>query len=368
MGLPSTNRKDTAEFEKLFDFFTRLASRDKNVYVPKEFESLVDVIPISPTSSSRSFRSDLPSNTNVSSKATSDVMDTASEDKQQDRRDRRVLTARNTNIPKTPTPKATNHNNKPKPKCQTPRTPQFPLREDHDFTFKVMLHDLYEADDFAAMVQDVLAASQKRFKPLPDELKPRPRSADMSSVGGVDVDAARLAERASERAVKKRCVGRIRNVNTPAKEHEWVADPGNAPVLDFKKLRIDTSLTTGTYAKTPMSPTTTGSRYSPRSRKGSGHMRTRSTSNAVRRPAVITESKEAPIVRFAEEFLVPAGEKQAEKIRARKLTMRLDKLRGEQNEGLPSALSAPSTRLSFGDIPREDMGAVRPQMKRRLSQ
>jgi hypothetical protein len=44
---------------------------------------------------------------------------------------------------------------------------RFPLREKrYPFTFKLMLHKLYDLEDWAAKVQEVLATSQEQFRPL----------------------------------------------------------------------------------------------------------------------------------------------------------------------------------------------------------
>ena len=52
------------------------------------------------------------------------------------------------------------------PICQRTRA-RFPLREQrYPFTFKLLLHKLYDLEDWAAKVQEVLAASQERFRSL----------------------------------------------------------------------------------------------------------------------------------------------------------------------------------------------------------
>ncbi|KAI0311865.1 hypothetical protein OF83DRAFT_1087406 [Amylostereum chailletii] len=59
----------------------------------------------------------------------------------------------------------------------TTTTPQdnFPLaHKRYPFTFKMMLHKLYNLDDWAAKVRDVLAASQEQYRPL--EAAPDPAS------------------------------------------------------------------------------------------------------------------------------------------------------------------------------------------------
>ncbi|SJL03366.1 uncharacterized protein ARMOST_06720 [Armillaria ostoyae] len=55
---------------------------------------------------------------------------------------------------------------------------KFPLGERYPFTFKMMLHKLYELDDWGKKVKDVLERSQNEFKPLsetPEKLKEKER-------------------------------------------------------------------------------------------------------------------------------------------------------------------------------------------------
>lgn len=371
--------KSTEEFEKLFNFFSRLASKDKNAFVPQEFEDLLDVIPISPSLSSRSIRSTFSSDvTSASSDAVLSDPDTVSDDEgEYNRASQRASIDYN---------KALRSVARGRTPHRGVRPTRFPLRGEHKFTFKIMLHDLYDVDDFASMVQDVLESSRKTYKPLPDELKPKQHSRDslFGSGNSGELDEGRKSKEkgfpkslglgmpsgVSERAMKKRCVGRIRSSSGPEKrEHEWISDVGGAD-LNFKQLKIDTSKNPyPAYGKS--SNYSAASRNSPRSRKPSCPPRTRAVSG-VRRAPIFTETKEAPIVKFAERFLSIPGEKSARK--ERKMEMGLRRVRRDEGEGLGLVLSAPSTRLSscFGDALVDETAttpttSVRRNMKRRLS-
>lgn len=74
----------------------------------------------------------------------------------------------------------------------TPVDSQFP------FTFKKMIHTLYDAQAWANKVNDLIEESKSHFKPLPEELKPPGLSSRQSS-----------GEEGSQiRTIKKRCTGR----------------------------------------------------------------------------------------------------------------------------------------------------------------
>jgi len=78
----------------------------------------------------------------------------------------------------------------PAPASETqPQTrTRFPLREKrYPFTFKLLLHKLYDLDDWAAKVQEVLAASQEQFRSLNDTPPPSPaQDSDSGSNGCSD--------------------------------------------------------------------------------------------------------------------------------------------------------------------------------------
>jgi hypothetical protein len=74
--------------------------------------------------------------------------------------------------------------------CPGSRT-RFPLREKrYPFTFKLLLHKLYDLEDWAAKVQEVLAASQEQFRPLnstpPTPTRPQPVD-NTHTIGSINI-------------------------------------------------------------------------------------------------------------------------------------------------------------------------------------
>ncbi|KAK0218255.1 hypothetical protein IW262DRAFT_1249608, partial [Armillaria fumosa] len=60
---------------------------------------------------------------------------------------------------------------------------KFPLGARYPFTFKMMLHKLYELDDWEKKVKDVLERSQNEFKPLSETPeKPKEKERNVASV------------------------------------------------------------------------------------------------------------------------------------------------------------------------------------------
>ncbi|KAI0272740.1 hypothetical protein BC834DRAFT_858181 [Gloeopeniophorella convolvens] len=133
-----------------------------------------------------------------------------------------------------------------------------PMKEKrYPFTFKFLLHKLYNLDDWAAKVQDVLTASQEQFRPLdspparspgspgspgasvpgslfatppsPESPERRQRSQSISTKakGG---DGPRFGPGTAlgqpSRAVKRRIVNRRRSMNGPdlGQKGEWIYD------------------------------------------------------------------------------------------------------------------------------------------------
>ncbi|KAJ3862594.1 hypothetical protein EV359DRAFT_44858 [Lentinula novae-zelandiae] len=128
---------------------------------------------------------------------------------------------------------------------------KFPMGKQYPFKFKMMLHKLYELDDWGKKVREVLERSQKEYKPLsetvshpesgdnareedrgvegvhlgiesgvksPRKRTGRPRGHTVtSSSGGTWKEAVSrsvgVQPRDDERAVKKRCVGRRKSMN-----------------------------------------------------------------------------------------------------------------------------------------------------------
>lgn len=73
-----------------------------------------------------------------------------------------------------------------------------PADSEYPFTFKQMIHTLYDSQTWAEKVNDLIEESKSQFKPLPEELKsPRPSSHKSSDEEGSQI-----------RTIKKRCTGR----------------------------------------------------------------------------------------------------------------------------------------------------------------
>ncbi|KAJ4470139.1 hypothetical protein J3R30DRAFT_3408679 [Lentinula aciculospora] len=148
----------------------------------------------------------------------------------------------------------------------------FPIGKQYPFKFKMMLHKLYELEDWRTKVREVLERSQKEFKPLaetihrsesredeggengprgaattasrvhfspefvgnsPPKQMGRPRSHTVASESGRGKELAsrnvgsapRVEPRDDERAVKKRCVGRRKSMSGISGEFStWVFD------------------------------------------------------------------------------------------------------------------------------------------------
>lgn len=78
---------------------------------------------------------------------------------------------------------------------------EFPPEGHQDFTFTRMLHSLYNLADFASMVGRVLAESQTKFQPLPEVLRTR-------KISGIVADSTDTE--AAMRALKKRRMAAVR--------------------------------------------------------------------------------------------------------------------------------------------------------------
>ena len=85
-----------------------------------------------------------------------------------------------------------------------PADSQFP------FTFKKMIHALYDAQTWADKVEGLIEVSKSQFKPLPEELK----SPGFSSSQSPDEEGSQI------RTIKKRCTGR-----THTQDPEFVPKP-----------------------------------------------------------------------------------------------------------------------------------------------
>lgn len=73
-----------------------------------------------------------------------------------------------------------------------------PTDQQFPFTFKQMIHTLYDTETWADKVKDLIEESKSHFKPLPEELKSPGLSGRQSS----DEEGSQI------RTIKKRCTGR----------------------------------------------------------------------------------------------------------------------------------------------------------------
>jgi hypothetical protein len=126
-------------------------------------------------------------------------------------------------------------------------SPTFPL-EEHPFTFKLMLHKLYNVDEWAEKVKTAVEASKEQFKPLAERMqKVMKESTGKERVVGRNVARSRSQSvinskskgkalfreqvpaspaRANDfsRVLKKRCVGRRKSISGPLAGGVWVYD------------------------------------------------------------------------------------------------------------------------------------------------
>lgn len=127
-------------------------------------------------------------------------------------------------------------------------SPTFPLGERYPFTFKLMLHKLYELDEWAEKVKNAVETSKSQFKPLAERVQNVVRNATAninergekkSSIRPVLGPSAKFKPPSStrhphstvtpskpetSRVLKKRCIGRRKSVNGPMSTGVWVYD------------------------------------------------------------------------------------------------------------------------------------------------
>ncbi|KAJ7600927.1 hypothetical protein C8J56DRAFT_749356, partial [Mycena floridula] len=136
---------------------------------------------------------------------------------------------------------------------------KFPLVDKYPFTFKMMLHKLYELDDWKRKVKDLLESSQSQYRSLDDEsniVKPakpvelepsegrihfaagvsgrrrgsvavRPRSCSVAAPRVSPAKVLQTKPTDEARVIKKRCVGRRKSASGmapdgPAMNAGWV--------------------------------------------------------------------------------------------------------------------------------------------------
>lgn len=127
-------------------------------------------------------------------------------------------------------------------------SPTFPLEEHHPFTFKLMLHKLYNVDEWAEKVKSAVEASKEQFKPLAERKQEvmregtgkervvgrdiaRYRSQSVTNpkskgkaLAREQVPASPVRANDFSRVLKKRCIGRRKSISGPLAGGVWVYD------------------------------------------------------------------------------------------------------------------------------------------------
>ncbi|KAG6820419.1 hypothetical protein H0H93_000665 [Arthromyces matolae] len=238
-----SSQSKTAEFARLFDFFERLASHKSRPSSEDEKLDDIDALPIpadlAPIINSLSNLA----NTRISKNETNLQTKTAGR--------KRAHTVSTT---------SSREHKEDSEDSNDESVETFPLTKKHVFTFRLMLHKLYQMDDWKQKIKDVLERSQIEYKPLSETMvespkkeekqdekqsrqdrvhfevgsprearKSRPRALSTLSVGrnrdtGPHLKSPTkplkspppLSPRTeSLRALKKRCIGRRKSVNGP---------------------------------------------------------------------------------------------------------------------------------------------------------
>ncbi|KAG6333570.1 hypothetical protein ID866_5519 [Astraeus odoratus] len=146
----------------------------------------------------------------------------------------------------------TNHLNNPPEDMEAIESPMFPLAERYPFTFKLMLHKLYDLEEWADKVKNALEASKSQFKPLAEKVqcvvkdavgrerqvhkKGVTRSRSHSTLATAGKSSSRrmpslsreqstsVVKSQGSRALKKRCIGRRKSVSGPMAAGVWIYD------------------------------------------------------------------------------------------------------------------------------------------------
>ncbi|KAG1738846.1 uncharacterized protein EDB91DRAFT_1136731 [Suillus paluster] len=225
-AITKTNPK-TAEFARLFELFDRIATRrargstelaismDDIQAVPIEFAPVL--------------------------KNLSTVLSIRAQRDQERLRKPTGRPRRNT-VAVAPTPNETTE------VVEAMRSPTFPLEEHHPFTFKLMLHKLYNVDEWAEKVKSAVEASKEQFKPLAERMqevvrettgkeraarrniaRSRSQSVLNSKCKGKAVSREHIPTSPPppndfSRVLKKRCVGRRKSISGPLARGVWVYD------------------------------------------------------------------------------------------------------------------------------------------------
>ncbi|KAG6861260.1 hypothetical protein C0995_002068 [Termitomyces sp. Mi166 len=146
----------TAEFTRLFNFFERLASHKSRSRTDDEDEANIDDIDSIP------LPADLASVVNSLSKLVNNRIHNANEHQQKKTTGRK----RSHTIATTSrSPREIDLDN-----SDEESVAKFPLGKKYTFTFRLMLHKLYQMDDWRQKVKEVLERSQNEYKPLSETI------------------------------------------------------------------------------------------------------------------------------------------------------------------------------------------------------
>lgn len=227
-------------------------------------------------------------------------------------------------------------------------SPTFPLEEHHPFKFKLMLHKLYNVDEWAEKVKTAVEASKEQFKPLAERMQEvvrevigkervarrnvgRSRSQSVSNCKNKGKAVSREQIPPStppaddfSRVLKKRCVGRRKSISGPLAGSAWVYDAaisaielnGPRPSLEITLSESKDALNTGSVR----------SRH--KSLAGLGNMQARDSARRKVRIAIPLMQDHAQGTAALQEHTAPPSARQSSDIVARNSSQRVAAERG----------------------------------------
>ncbi|KAG9309458.1 hypothetical protein JVU11DRAFT_10427 [Chiua virens] len=234
----------TAEFARLFDLFDRVATRRTRRALAGDMSDVISADDI--TGVPAEFA---PVLQNLSTVLNVRILRDAEHA-------RRVQSASNTHsiVPPAADSDTPNAMTEPMDEAQEDNDiPTFPLEERYPFTFKLMLHKLYDLDEWAEKVKHAVETSKSQFKPLAERVQNvvkdatanvnlkrrgerKKENGGVRPVVGVSTKLKPLnttryapisspsAKTETNRVLKKRCIGRRKSVSGPLSTGVWVYD------------------------------------------------------------------------------------------------------------------------------------------------
>lgn len=241
----------TAEFARLFDLFDRVATRrtrapagdtskvisaDDIANVPAEFAPVLENL--STILSLRTLR-----NEEHARRA-----QTASTTKVPNSKDALAGVPPKTVTTQDRTPRVEGTKSSGEQVEEDPESPAFPFGERYPFTFKLMLHKLYDLDEWVEKVKNAVETSRSQFKPLAEGVQ---NAANLDLAVNVDETAEKRSsvrpvlgasaklklaslprlhattapfKPETNHVLKKRCIGRRKSINGPMSSGVWVYD------------------------------------------------------------------------------------------------------------------------------------------------